>query len=185
MATRGDLRGAGSIVSLTLPLNRLSKDFITVGGTSLAPVLGLIQSFMIPKSAGTIVKDELDAYKAHMTMLQATRGFTDADMGRLYLSTTGSLRLNLEPNRGFNMYLNQCFDVETQPVHIQLGGDLHPFELRVHRQLGHRYMRLTESGHILFGFDSDANELPTPFTWRAVDFARGFNDDRYSGFVRQ
>ena len=185
MATRGDLRGAGSLVSLTLPQNRLSKDFITVGGTSLAPVLGLIQSFMIPKSAGTIVKDELDAYKARMMMLQATRGYTDADMGRLFVSITGSLRVNIEPNRGFNMYLNQCFDVETQPVHIQLGGDLHPFDLRVHRQLGHRYMRLTESGHILFGFDSDANELPTPFTWRAVDFARGFNYDRYSGFVRQ
>ena len=182
LPTRGDLRSKASAVSLTLPLKRLSK-----GSALDNDAMAVIQSFMIPKSCGSLVASSIAKYQMHMGALQDSRGYSDAEMKIRFKSNKAMLHTPLRDNEGASGYLRyqeQCFNVVDPHLSIRLDDGLRPVEFRVHRKLGHRLMMLQDTGDIVCGTDLDGNDLPPHYSLTAIDVARGFNDDMHAGFER-
>ena len=186
MGSRGDLRSRDSRISLTMPLQRLSKDFIPCSGRCLGHgAMELVQSFMIPKSCGMLVMDKIAEYRRHMRALQAERGYTDAEMKRDFVGTYDMLRVDLPMCYGWRRFLRLCFDDVTPSLRVEWRGRFHPFQIFTHRKLRHRILQL-DTGMVISITDAKGNEVPESRYWRyPSDWADGFNHDEGIGFVHQ
>jgi hypothetical protein len=191
MGSRGDLRSRESRISLTMPLQRLSKDFIPCSGRCLGHgAMELAQSFMIPKSCGALVMAEISEYLSRMKDLQARRGYTDAEMRRDFSSVRDWLHQLLDgagEGEGFRTYARLCFDVKPSRVMIRLeeDGEYQPVLILTHRKLGHKMLQLSEIGDIISTTDAAGNDVRPKWWWGRTDRAKAFNPDMLSGYMHQ